>query len=106
MTHLEKISRRLEARPLHGPINSVEDIPPICTAVIRDLLVYRDKVGILGSYQKGTYRDDSDLDLAVPNLDSKIISIAKYLSQKHGVEIDLHELNHSKMFVVSSSSFS
>jgi len=87
-----KIFPIYSTRPYNrGEQNGIDNYPNNIKNIIIELFKTNKEIGIFGSYKKGNWVEDSDLDIGLNDYKSQIDKI-KELSELHAVKIDCIEI--------------
>lgn len=94
-----KISKR--NRVQRGETKRLEDLPVEIQEIIEKIRKVGNfgKIGIFGSYRKGNWAEDSDLDIAVNNY-STYKAVIDNIAKFHNIKIDGRELKQTKFYLL------
>lgn len=74
----------------------IADFPQHIQDVLNTLIRNFGEIGIYGSYQKGTWVSDSDLDVGIKDCNINRI-IVKSISKFYNIQIDCIEINNNML---------
>lgn len=83
-------------REQRGSPGNLSELPHKISNILLEMLKRYDQVVLYGSYGRGNYADDSDVDIGLPNVGTERLKLMKELTNEFGMKIDISDIIYAK----------